>query len=70
MREPKIVARLSDGKALVSVGTFNKRILALEVEDLINLPGCETWEYVSDPHPQNVFASTPAAQSFELGGRD
>ena len=34
MREPKIVARLPDGKAIVRVGTFDKRILALEISSL------------------------------------
>lgn len=57
MEEPRIIARLPDGRALYRVGTFDKRILALEIESHLRKGVVQIWEYALHHHPLNAFDS-------------
>lgn len=57
LRVSAVVGISPDGRPIVSVGTFDKRILALVVETAIRLiRRCEKLEYVAEGHPIYVFS--------------
>lgn len=54
MREPRIIGHLSDGKPIVAVGDFWKRILALEIDlslELKQVMNSERLQLVRCVHP-------------------
>lgn len=64
MEEPRIIARMPDGRALYRVGTFDKRILALEIESHLRPGGVQTWEF--QPSPWNALAASVSPQTDQV----